>query len=433
MKNQFSCKTLFALTTSFMLFVSPSMAAEKPDYFKVNSHVATRMEEMLVQEQPNKNTVVCPLGPIQILADLYQFADKSVKDEIAKFTRTSFEPNSYQDFVERLPQNSGSPIEVERWEGLYGWIPKGTKNVYFNGHFIISNNIFKLNDERVHQLKSLDATIVPYDFSDSRKAVDYINGIVDTNTNHMIPTILSPDAFSGTSKVMILLSTLYINNSWKNEFEKRDIFFNGPNKDVKKIPGFGNKIKMPYLYKKCWPSESCLSFMPWSPKPWYETTVMIPATGRTSLIIRMRDDGIVTSIDHNYIANFLRHHKKDEIIDFKMPSFMIENEINIKKLFKSDMPQSMGNTPFTVDLFTPQQLVYIGAFIQKNRVEVTKDGLKGASATICILDSICTQEPKSITIDHAFSFAIIKEIASQTWITLFSGEIFDPIAPSQCN
>jgi serine protease inhibitor len=99
------------------------------------------------------------------------------------------------------------------------------------------------------------------------------------------------------------------------------------------------------------------------------------------------------------------------------------------------MPKLMGGKVFTIDLFTKPERVYVSTFVQKNKLDVTKDGMEGASATamVCCLESACMrmEEYKKITIDRPFSFAVIKMIDDHQWLTLFTGQIFDPITPKK--
>lgn len=423
MENNFYFKTLLASTTSFILSICSSIAMDDPSYFAINSKIATSLEQKLAHERPGQNIVVCPVGPLQLFADLCQTADIKVVGEILNFTGSTFEIESYEKFLETLPQNIKFPMDISQ---IYN-LPSASlppKKAYFNSHFIIINNTYNLKEERSIQLKKLQAIVASTETNDPGLVVSEVNSIVDIATNSHLPTFLEHDVFSKNPMDAVLLSILHINNSWAIQFEDKDIQFKGK-KETTDVEGFGNTIDLIY--------DETSGFQGWSLSRWNEVTIILPATDNTSLMVRMRDDGTVHPIDHTHIQTFFDKKITHKKIDFSMPTFTIENTVNLKNLLKNAMPKLMGKT-FAVDLFEIPNAINVGSFLQKNKLDVTKNGLEKAPK----LSAMTTKEKapvtkrtyKKITINNPFSFAVIKETLSKNRLILFTGEVFEPI-PAQ--
>lgn len=409
--------TIFKCIPALMagLFLAPcsSNAMEQKiiPHIMANSHISQQLEAVVLWQTPEENTLVSSLGVYQILGDLAQTCDHPTRQEIAHFTQTSFEFLSYLYFINVLPQNTAFP-EKE----TYG---QKSNNAFYNGRFILPTTGFSLDTLREEHLKSLKAEVIPTDFSNPDESAAKINTLVSTYTNKMIPSIVTPDAFKGEDPMaLVLLSTLYLNNSWCNYYSECSLKFHSGSLKAKSVKAFGTRSKIPYYQTDT------------------DVTVMLKATGDTYLMVRMNDEeGAISPINHAHIATFLANQQTQDLVRFMMPEFTIETTLDLQKLLKEALPNLLSGGKFTIDLFDPLQEVSVGGFIQKNKLDVTKDGLEGASATIMtVVAMACAQrqpEFKPITIDRPFSYTVIKMLDQDTWLPLFAGQIFNPIAPQK--
>lgn len=410
-----------ALMMGAFLFSTLSLAMESDTdgHHLTNAHISTQLEITIATLMPG-NTVVSALGVHQVLGDLAQFSDKGACKEITQFTGSEFTLSSYKGFIDSLPQNTDFPAKKPKTKKHSfedeDFIFKKPTNAFYNGHFILYHQKSALNFDRALQLKSLKAEMMACDFSDPTQSANTVNGLVNKYTNEMIPSIVTPDAFSNDPAALVLLSTLYINNAWLDSYNERRLEFKGLN-GKKMVEAFGSQSHIPYYQTAT------------------DTTVLLPATGDTYLMVRMQNDGTIIPINHTHISTALNRKKTKDLVNFSMPAFTIENEIDLQKLLENALPSLMSGQEFTIDLFETTKQVYVGKFIQKNKLDVTKDGLEGASATMMMLmEKCCAIPPKpklTINIDRPFAYTIIKMLTPNTWLPLFAGQIIDPIAPQK--
>lgn len=400
-----------SLAISLGLSCTPVSAMEKEEkYHNALSNLSSKMETLVVQKKPQQNTIVCPMGGFQLLVDLHDIADEERKTEVSNILGLHPNFEGALSFVQTLPKNT--PFVKETKKSRY----KSKNKAYYNGHFILPSDRFVLNEEKSSRLKQLQAEIMPTDFSDPEKSADTVNNLVETNTNHLISNIISADAFEDPV-ALVLLSTLYMNSSWTDEFEEAYIPFRTPKDDDfnRMFKGFTGELALPFV------------------QTYTQTTVLLKALGNTFLMINMHEDGHVSPIQNEHIHQFLEDMECSETIKFSMPEFTLENTLDLKELFKQDAPHLMNKGKFTIDLFEHLEEVKIGQFIQKNKLDVTRTGMEGASATIMTFFNECAmvsmEDCKKIEIDQPFSFRVLKKLDQGTWLTLFSGQVFEPIAP----
>lgn len=392
---------IFKKFTAFILSlfwaeVSLSQQAEPVDLFKGLGLLSPKLD-LLIQNK-TKNSVVSPLGIFQILCDLFLISDQPSKEEITKFLGTSITFEALSSFVKSLPLPLATSGSSDKSHGFYG------------GHFIFFSQGMAFNESRLEQLKQLSTEIIETDFTNPKKACDQVNQKVDLVTNHKIPDILKPEDLKGDKGSLVLLNTTYIKANWQDDFKSTKINFKTP-KEAKKKDGFTGDVDLQYNQ-----TPEC-------------TTLLLPGEESTFLIVRMTPDGALSPINDQEIKALFQKGKDENLIKLTMPNFTIENTLDLKKTLIQSLPHLLSEKSFVIDLYKELQPVAITTFLQKNKLEVNKDGIEGASASVMSLVPrmmIHEKNVKEITIDRPFSFAVIKKINDHQWFTVFTGHIVDP-------
>ena len=155
----------------------------------------------------------------------------------------------------------------------------------------------------------------------------------------------------------------------------------------------------------------------------------LPAVNKIYMMIKMsKEIGKVSPI------TTAEWEEKDttEYTDLTMPNFTIENMVDLTTQLEESLP-TLLKRDFQTTL--TERPLSISVFLQKNKIEVNKDGFTAASATMLGLMAKCMppEVTRTVVVNHAFSFLITKGYGkneetggSKDFLHLFAGTVIDP-------
>lgn len=350
------------------------------------------------------NTLSCPDGTTKIVEALYSItADDAVKAGLTKFLSTT-----------PLTAKLSDAVTSETFA-----FPTNTTNLN------ASCDIFKQG-----------VFVQALDYSDGQGSADKINGIVASKTKGHIDSIVTPGDFRVGPTMVTLLHVTHLETTWIDKFKEKSVHFKRPS---------GEKVVLDAFGIDC---SNYTTFLETDEA----TVVLLEAKDDLRLYLRLdKVDGKVGGISPVEIKaleeripafqerrelrkNLLDAQKKTGFLPpydrslfdegFKdachlvIPTFKIESKIDLLTTL-SCLPKG----EFAVDLFAVPTYCSIGSCLQKNVIDVTKEGMKASSATAMICRSLSASKfaKKEIFFDRPFSIMVT---SGKT--VLFEGAVYDP-------
>lgn len=387
-----------AIVVTSLLGISAPMAMDAPEtnYFHGVAKATEQLATSVFKSTPDKNTISCALGPVQILSTLHQAL---TEDESAK-----------KQEIEGYLGHSLTAAGLKEFRSLTSG-KESYQSLFLNKNYILPAKE-GINQEAVKTLSDLGSTIVPLNFNNAVEAADTINGIVAEDTKGMIKGLANPGQFGPLTKA-VFLSTLYVKSKWQTEFYNRIFEFNAPD-EKKVLKGFQGKG---YAYFIETNNDQFLT---------------IPTEDKIYLMIKLsKQAGQVSPITTAEWDQL----QASEFIDLTMPNFIIENTLNLTGHLMESLPTLLTDDPNEDFQTTLTDMpLHITTFLQKNKIVVNKDGLEAASATMMCMKSRCLPPKikRTIVVDRPFSFLLVKGIGQKTeggskdFLHLFSGTVMDP-------
>lgn len=249
-----------------------------------------------------------------------------------------------------------------------------------------------------------------HSFQDPSTAVKEINSFVDTNTRHMIPSVL--DSLDSLD-IAIIVNCLAFQDSWMEPFEESQTTsqpFHAAN---------GTDVKVPTM-------TASRSFY-YADQPHYQLvqlpylsglqmTVVLPKAGY-SLESILADPDLLTD-PQNKASNTPGQvwlPKWESKFTFNIRDFMIKK--GLSKPFTSSMTDFVGIS---------KDITHISQFFQQTYVKVDEKGTKAAAATIGVATAEAASpdpvKPFTFRADHPFAYFI----GVPGKFVLFAGIVNDP-------
>ncbi|KAF7050740.1 hypothetical protein CFC21_059060 [Triticum aestivum] len=264
------------------------------------------------------------------------------------------------------------------------------------------------------------------------EAREQINAWVAAATNDLIPSILSPDALSSLT-VLVLANAIYFKGMWEKPFDKE------LTKDDKFHCLDGIAVDAPFVRGLGWHYIAChdgfkvlqLRYVQGhssqgqpQPPPIYSMCVFLPDTrdGLWELT-----DKIASNPD------FVRKHLPcgDVMVsDFRLPKFKVNFGMTMEGILQ-DMGLNEAFEPGKADLSDMAEdgtgKLALEKIIHRAIIEVNEEGTEAVAATVAtvILCSSKTSDAPHVDFvaDHPFGFFVIEEVSGAT---LFAGHVLDP-------
>lgn len=392
----FLCASVFAGS------VSSSMETDQlTTYFDGTKVVAEKLATWKAEKSPQHNTLISPVGPSLILQTVHQSLNvEGVQND-----------SIIQKEIEGLLGHAIAADDIKKFNSAIPTDCIESKFTFLNHQYILPADK-GVDQDAVAQLADFGSSAVyPLNFEDSQGAADAINAMVERDTQGHIQNLVEPSQFNGNT-MAVFLSTLYIKANWLKKFKETQILF-GPNGDKKSVKGLVADQKVYF-------GETETHFL-----------VTIQAANKVLLLLKMSKQGDdvspVTAADFDAC-------EQGKLIALTIPEFTIENTVNLTELFQDKLPNLFGVDAEFQTTLTSEPL-HISAFLQKNKLSVTKNGLEGSSATMggFAKRSLPPKPSMELIFDKPFSFLLSVGLGkdqatggSKDFLHLFAGNLLDP-------
>ena len=240
--------------------------------------------------------------------------------------------------------------------------------------------------------------------------VEKVNSLVEKNTKGMITKLLNPEDVNDDT-FLILLNTIYFKSNWSTKFLgsntwSRD-FYGTTGKRQEKMMSLSEET-----FKYCKTSEFQMLEMLYEDLE-FCFGVVLPTDKSSKPLL----------LNHAELTESWKNMKFEDV-NVVLPKFTQETEIDLIPFFKS-----LGIYKLFEDMDADNMIenkkdrAYVSVIRQKAKIIVDEDGTEASAATavVCMLESCCYREPRTIpnfVADHPFMF-YIRHIRSG--LLLFSG------------
>jgi serpin B len=252
------------------------------------------------------------------------------------------------------------------------------------------------------------------DFSEPEKSAEIINKWIADKTEDRITDLISPDAISPLTR-LIITNAIYFFSYWEDQFDENDTNnkpFNLLNKDVIDISTMHQKIRIKY-------SEG---------NGYQVVTLPYKGTELDMIIILPDIDKFVTfeqtldSIKLKAIIN----NMESRIVDLALPKFEYTSKYeDMKDTFqKLGIVDAFKDSIANFSGMTIQERLYIDNVIHQTFILVNEEGTEAAAATaIPMAGAGPPPPPATFTADHPFIYFIQHQ---KTGLILFMGRVLNP-------
>ena len=298
----------------------------------------------------------------------------------------------------------GAGMSIEDFNALFAYYTKNSLND--NSSLSIANSVWlrqsfapNVEDSYLYDtVKYYKADIFRAPFNDKTK--DDINAWISDNTDGEIEKMIERIP---SEAVMYLINTILFDASWEVPFgEPYEGVFTTSQGDEQTVDMMRVGELMPYIE-----SDGVQGFL----KPYadngYMFMALLPPEGTDAYDFAM-------SLTGEDFINYKKYAKGYRTI-VTMPVFEAETLTDLSGSLK-EMGINRAFTPMQAQFCGMSETfgdeLYIGEVIHKARIEVDKNGTKAAAATVVQImvgsaaDSF-EQEPKSVTLDRPFVYAIV--------------------------
>lgn len=261
--------------------------------------------------------------------------------------------------------------------------------------------------------KQYGAGMRSVDFGQPDRASEEINAWVENETEDRIKNLLTPDAVSPDTR-LVLTNAVYFKASWASSFvEERteDGTFALPD---------GGEVTVPLMRQT--------SYLPYAEGEGYQA-VRLPYKGDAAdMLVVLPEEGRFEEIEGRLSAGFLdevaEEIRPDEYLKLTMPRFDFETRLDLIPLLRSmgmAIPFDGGAADFSG--ITREAPLFIGDAVHKANITVDEKGTEAAAATSLAFPVSKPPPPAEITMDRPFLFAITER---ETGTVLFLGRVTDP-------
>lgn len=356
--------------------------------------------------KPNENALISPYSIQSALAMTYAGAAGETKAEMAKVLH--YPKNEEKLHLSFSALEKDLPTSVETANRLYLKIG------------------FQIRPEFQDLIKEkYDATLQELDFINAPAiASDEINHWVAERTHGRIQDVVSPEAFSDKTR-LVVVNAVYFKASWTDCFEeestKNEEFFVGGTRR--------ENVKTMFNYAKFGYQRTDGI-----------TVVTLPyADGELQLLILLPDkrDGLAAleaSLTPKVLDKYgqadpiklILHLPKFRIKPASMPLSSILKSLGMRQAFNE--PLHSANFQKMAEV-KPNEYLYISEVIHKTFIEVSEEGTEAAAATaeVMTLGSFGVEsnkkKPIEVRVDRPFLFAIQHRSSGAC---LFLGRVVDP-------
>lgn len=260
------------------------------------------------------------------------------------------------------------------------------------------------------------AELARLDFAQNEQASKTINQWVEEQTESKITDLISPDALSFETR-LVLTNAVYFHGNWAGPFDKDQT----TDEDFHVTPA--DKIKVPMMHRSDEFRYGTLDDLQILELPY--------GNGSLSMVVLLPKeiDGLADLEAEMSFQNLLRWTgsvKHEDEVDVYLPKFKTTSQFDLSDtLKKMGMASAFDRIEADFSQMTPDRELYISAVIHKAFVDVNEEGTEAAAATGVIMAMRgAPAEPSVFRVDHPFVFMIRD---NRNGAILFLGRITNPL------
>ena len=250
-----------------------------------------------------------------------------------------------------------------------------------------------------------DAEVTNMDFSQSQKAISYVNKWASEKTNGTINKLID----DMPNQVCFLANAIYFKGLWKDKFE------NTSKENFYLENGEKIKVKMMKTTKElsyCGYDNFNVLFIPYGNGS-FNMVVILPDEG-------YKIDDIIPKVKHAMTSGLQSPNNSGRSVLTKVPVFKCESKIDLTGPLSRMGVTSIftkGNADFSN--MTPSNNVFVNTLLQKSYISVNEKGTEAAAVTYAAVDGMSrVPEIGEFIADRPFLYCIIE---TATRAVLFAG------------
>ncbi|XP_034108385.1 serine protease inhibitor 42Dd [Drosophila nasuta] len=342
----------------------------------------TELFQLLSAGGVSKNIVFSPFSIQTCIALAFAGAQGETADEIATGLRfvSNFPPEVAQTFQFVLEKYRNSNL-LKIANKLYVQQGKQLKADY---------------EQSIKEQYNSEAESINFALSDA--AAQSINAWVNAKTEGKITELVTPDAFSDNTR-LVLLNALHFKGSWANKFlEERteeDDFWVGAEETVK-VPYMNQKAKFGYGF---FDDLGCTAIdMPYKDSD-LSMFVLLPQEreGLKDLAEKLKSVNLVDLADKLVV----------EEVHVKFPKFKVDYSIELAdKLKQLGISKMFDEGAEFNNLLESPEGVFVSKVLHKATIEVNEEGTEAAAATGMIMMTRMMTFPLQFQADRPFLYVI---------------------------
>lgn len=368
------------LIVSVLLLGRGSLAGLQDDLANI-----AHLSKVLHQDSDSRqNATVFPFPLYRLFRMIYETASQEVKDELGRFFPCPIDDDQTAYFASLAKSPAGSQ----------------------DASILLSNLYLFSNDKKVkaNVLDSLDSAFFKnfvhhIQFSPEKDSIENLNRRISDDHQGEIQDPLEPKNLHNT--VAFFVATFFVKSGWAGTFEDSNMLFKTIN-TAKQVSSFKGNVIVRYHSDH------------------EKTIVHVPASDNIFLAFKMYRDGSVSPITKDE----LELEGTKAVVSLEIPNFSIENSINLIDKLKASLPWTFAEGFKT--LLNHEEVV-IEEFLQANKLEVTKSGIKAVSVTKCLFAPRCGGSHGNyprIDINSPFSLLLYTS-HGQDHLPLLDGVVWD--------
>ncbi|CAG5113942.1 Oidioi.mRNA.OKI2018_I69.chr2.g8031.t1.cds [Oikopleura dioica] len=330
----------------------------------------------LLRSEPSKNLVLSSINVEHAFAILATAAAGKTRDEILKMTSQEVAKTAQR--VKSLEALSTVQLDSKMFTCFK------PKTDFWKAHFTASHDYV--------------------DFTDPKTA-DEINSWIAKSTKNMIKKLVDASDLDALTR-MILVSAIFFKGSWQTPFRRT---FEGKFDGGKHTVQYMRHNFKGVMYNQTGQFQAIS--LPYS-SDGLEMTVVLPKSDLLSF---------ETSLTGGKIKEVFAGLRKTREVNFQMPKFAIESELDLKNIFEK---LGFGHVfSSAMDDYSPltDESVFLSMAKHKAKIEVNEEGTVAAAATVAKIMLKCMVIPEEFVCDRPFLYFIRKEDE-----VIFAGRFMQP-------
>ncbi len=400
-KNYFDFKVYDTSVTGFA-FTQNSIIAPTPvpygatvneKFVNANSQFAANLFKKFNEDDLDRNVFFSPFSISMALSMVYQGADTTTKDAMAKALNYS------ELTTEEINQSYKDHLSY--FKKLYHEVELNVANsIWTREGFEVNKSFLNTNKEVFNSENSY------LDFSQS-EACDIMNKWISDATKGKIENMINPPI--DPEMIMYLINAIYFNGSWMDQFDisqTRDSAFTNTKGEVKLVPMMNKTDK--YNYAET--SEFRAVELPYGSGS-VSMYCILPQAGNLN--------NFIAEFDNNKWKEIKSKLSMSSNIRLSIPRFNIDykpKELK-DKLMELGMEEAFSEN---ADFSKIADKVWISGIEHKAVIDVNEKGTEAAAVTIIGMGT--TSMPNSFIADKPFMFVIAD---NATGTILFMGKVAD--------